>query len=168
MRLVPQDLMFLPLNMSTHFQSPRYQARLNANSRFLRLPAELRNRIYHYVNITDLQTFADKMVKPGLLNTCPQLREEYSDVFFGNEALKIEAYHGGASSWHQVQNKLAKRAIFEDCVFTDLLDFWSVGSSRRYCQRIYSDWQGNVQTGIMTIITRSGIRRWQWSRAYAD
>ena len=154
--------------MAANVQTSRYQAQLIGNPRFLTLPAELRNRIYQYVTITDLQTFADKMIKPGLLNASPQLRDEYSDVFFGNEALKFDAYHGAASSWHQVRSKQAKRAIFEDCVFTDLLDFWSVGSSRRYCQRIYSDWQGNVQTGIMTIITRSGIRRWQWSRAHAD
>lgn len=132
------------------------------------LPAELRIRVYKYVVIGDLQTFADKMSKPGLLKTSRQLREEYSDVFFSDEALKIDAYYGEGDAWHQVRGKQAKRAIFEECIFTDLLDFWSLASARRYCQRLYSNWQGNVQTGIMTIMTRSGIRRWQWSVAQAD
>lgn len=154
--------------MSIKFSKYSSVDALSLEQRFLLLPAEIRNRIYEYVTVTDLQTFADKMTKPVLLKAHFQVREEYSDIFFSSEALKIDSYHGAANSWHQVRSPQAKRKIFEDCVFTDLLDFWSVASSRRYCQRLYSDWQGNLQTGIMTIITRSGIKRWQWSMALAD
>ena len=142
--------------------------RMRGESHLLALPAELRMRIYDYVTMGDLQTFVDKMTKPSLLKTSRQIREEYPDIFFSNEALKVDAFYGAAGEWHQIRNQQTKRAIFEDCIFTDLLEFWSLASARRYCQRLYSNWQGNVQTGIMTVMTRSGIRRWQWSLAQAD
>lgn len=134
----------------------------------LALPAELRNRIYDFLAVVDLETFADKSTRPGLLKATSQLRAEYTDVLFGHEALKIDAYHGLDNIWRQVQHKAVKRTVFEESVFADLADFWSLGSARRYCQRLYSDWQGNVQTGIMTIATSSGLRRWQWSMAGLD
>ena len=138
------------------------------HSCFLALPGELRNRVYDFIVVSDLQAFADQARKPPLLDTSSQLSDEYSSVFFGSELLKFDAYFGEASIWQQVHNKQSKRLIFENCVFTDMLDFWSLASARRYCQRLYSDWQGNIRTGIMTIQTRSGIRRWQWSIACAD
>jgi hypothetical protein len=147
---------------------PENQIEIEPECRLLALPAELRNRIYDFLVLSDLQAFADLMVKPALLKASSQLGNEYSSVFFGSELLKFDAYVGEAGVWHQIQNKQSKRLIFETCVFTDILDFWSVASARRYCQRLYSDWQGNVRTGIMTIQTRSGIRRWQWSVACAD
>ena len=151
--------------MTAHISNARDMKELHCA--FLSLPAELRNRIYDFVAVADLQTFADRMIEPSLLKASRQIREEYSDIFFSNSALKFDAYQGAVNSWHHVEDKLSKRAIFERCVFTDLLEFWSVASSRRYCQRLYSDWQGNVQTGIMTIITKSGIKRWQWSMAHS-
>ena len=144
------------------------QNNMTTKCQLLALPAELRNRIYDFLVLSDLQTFADRMAKPALLKVCSQLGNEYSAVFFGNELLKFDAYFGDAGTWQKIEGKQSKRLIFETCVFTDMLDFWSVGSARRYCQRLYSDWQGNVRTGIMTIQTRSGIRRWQWSVACAD
>jgi hypothetical protein len=108
------------------------------------------------------------MAKPGLLKTSTQIRGEYSDVFFGSELLKFDAYVGEVGVWQQIKTKQGKRTIFETSIFTDMLEFWSVASARRYCQRLYSDWQGNVRTGIMTIQTRSGIHRFQWSVANMD
>lgn len=137
-------------------------------SPLLALPPELRNHVYDFIVLSDLQAFADQMIKPALLKVSPQLGDEYSRVFFGSELLKFDAYFGDAGTWQQIQNKQSKRMIFEACVFTDMLDFWSLASARRYCQRLYSDWQGNIRTGIMTIQTRSGIRRWQWSIACTD
>ena len=130
------------------------------------LPGELRNRIYDFLSTIDLETFVERTCKPGLLQASTQFRREYSDVFFANPALEIDAYSGHENGWRQIKSKQAKRMIFEQCVFIDLLDFWSFASARRYCQRMYSDWQGNVQTGIMTIRTRGGIKRWQctWHR----
>lgn len=156
----------VPSPLRAEVQTPPALAVMTSG--LLALPAELRNRIYDCVATIDLETFADKMTKPGLLKASSQLRTEYSDVFFGSDLLRLDAYSGISNTWQQVQNKRAKRTIFEGCIFTDLLEFWSVGSARRYCQRLYSDWQGNVQTGIMTINTGAGIRRWQWSLAQVE
>lgn len=134
----------------------------------LLLPRELRDHIYSFLVLSDLQAFVDKTIKPALLQTSIQVRNEYSEIFFDSELLKFDAYFGEGSTWQAIHSKQAKRNILENCVFTDMLDFWSVASARRYCQRLYSDWQGNVRTGIMTISTRSGIRRWQWSIACGD
>lgn len=135
-------------------------------SRFLALPAELRNRCYDFIVLSDLQAFSDNAIRPALLKTSLQLANEYSSILFCCELLKFDAYSG--ESWQQIQSKQAKRRIFENGCFTDMLDFWSLASARRYCQRLYSDWQGNIRTGIMTIQTRSGIRRWQWSIPCGD
>ena len=137
-------------------------------SPLLRLPVELRCQIYDFVVPSDLQSFADRMATPGLLKTSKQIRDEYSDVFFGSEFLKLDAYFGEVGVWQQVKTKQVKRAIFETSIFTDMSEFWSLASARRYCQRLYSDWQGNVLTGIMTIVIRSGIYRFQWSVASVD
>lgn len=135
-------------------------------SQFLALPAELRNRCYEFLVLSDLQAFADNAIRPALLKSSRQLANEYSGIFFDSELLKFDSYAG--ETWQQIRNKQAKRHIFETGVFMDMLDFWSLASARRYCQRLYSDWQGNIRTGIMTIQTRSGIRRWQWSIPYGD
>lgn len=147
---------------------PNCQDKVPPQSQLLRLPVELRCRIYDFVVPSDLQSFADRMAKPGLLKTSTQIRGEYSDVFFGSELLKFDAYVGEVGVWQQIKTKQGKRTIFETSIFTDMLEFWSVASARRYCQRLYSDWQGNVRTGIMTIQTRSGIHRFQWSVANVD
>lgn len=148
-------------------EGPAHGDETAALSGLLALPAELRNRIYECLVPADLQMFADNMTKPSLLKASSQLSGEYSSVFFDNELLKFDAYFGETGTWEQVRSKQSKRIIFENCVFTDLLDFWSLASARRYCQRLYSDLQGNIRTGIMTIQTTSGIRRWQWSMACA-
>lgn len=124
------------------------------------LPGEIRNLIYELVAVADLETFVEKMTKPGLLQTSKQLREEYIDIFFGSTALQIDAYNGPMDGWKQIRDKEDKRAIFEESTLLSLTGFWSLGSTRRYCQREYSNYQGNVQNGIMTIRMRSGIHRW--------
>ena len=148
-------------------EGPTHENEPVTPSEFPVLPAELRIRIYEYLVLADLQMFADNMTKPSLLKASSQLSDEYSSIFFDSELLKFDAYSGETDTWQQVRSKQSKRVIFEDCVFTDMLDFWSLASARRYCQRLYSDWQGNIRTGIMTIQTNSGIRRWQWSMACA-
>ena len=135
---------------------------------FLDLPAELRNRIYEDLCTPDLELFVERQTQPALLKTSHQLRKEYSSIFFSNESLKFDAYIGIDNSWQQVLDKETKRMILERGVLSNLVDFWSLASARRHCQRRYSDWQGNLQLGIMTVFTRAGIRRWLWCIAHVD
>ncbi len=134
----------------------------------LSLPGEIRNTIYALLVISDLEALAETMTKPLLLRTSHQLRKEYSDVFFSYSTLQIDAYHGLRNTWTTLQQPQAKRKVFEQCVLTDLLHFWSLASARRYCQRVYSDYQGGIETGIMTVRASDGIKRWQWSMPLAD
>lgn len=133
----------------------------------LSLPAEIRNLIYEFTVIADLETFIDKATKPGLLNTSKQLRQEYINIFFANPALQIEVYTGPPTGWQKVQDPESKCAVFEASTLTSSVNFWSLGSTRRYCQREYSNFQGNIENGIMTIkmFRSTGIHRWQWSRS---
>lgn len=132
------------------------------------LPAEIRNHVYGFAAVADLETFVDKAIKPGLLNASQQLRREYIDIFFGNTALQVEAYNGSSNGWCRIQEPGSKCEVFENSILLSSVGFWSLGSTRRYCQREYSNFQGNIQNGIMTIKMRSGIHRWQWTRSVND
>lgn len=134
------------------------------------LPPELRDLIYEFTRIVDLEAFIDKGTKPGLLNTSQQLRKEYINVFFANPALSIDAYSGPGNGWRSIKNPESQCVIFETGTFVSSVNFWSLGSTRRYCQREYSNFQGNIENGIMTIKMwqSTGIHRWQWSRALTD
>lgn len=137
----------------------REDAVVEAN--LLSLPGEIRNIIYEFAAIADFETLVEKMTNPGLLKTSKQLRGEYSDIFFDNAILQIDAYIGTVDTWQQVRNREVKRAIFEDGKLLSLMGFGiSRASARRYCRRQYSE---NVQNGMMTIRTKSGIHRWQWT-----
>ena len=136
-------------------------------SSFLSLPAEIRNKVYEFVATADLEAFVERMTKPGLLLTSKQLRREYIDIFFRTSALHIDAYNGPSDGWQQIRDPSYKCVVFERGTFLNLTGFWSLGSTRRYCQREYSNYQGNVQNGIMTIRLKSGMHRWQWT-CYLD
>lgn len=131
-------------------------------SRLLSLPAELRNRIYDYVLRHDLETFAETLRPPPTLQTHSQLRREYAGIFYGSEQLQVDAYYDATDAWCTVSDGRAKLAILQKCKFTDLTDFWSLASARRYCQRVSYN-RENVQRGIMTVATNAGFKRWQWS-----
>ena len=140
----------------------------NKEVHLLTLPPEIRNEIYTHLAHLDLEIFAETTAQPALLQTSHQLRDEYSSIFFSHPGLQIEAYHGLDNSWTTIRHMPTKRRVIEESLLTDLLHFWSLASARRYCQRIYSDHQGAVETGIITIRTRAGIRRWQWSMALSE
>jgi hypothetical protein len=139
---------------------PPARLKSRQESKFLSLASELRILIYQFVAVNDVEAFVESAKKPTLIRTSRQLEREYGDVFFESAALQLDAYD---STWSCVQSEEVKRAIFADCVFTELSAFCSLGSAKMYCQRLFFDWQGHIATGIATLNTSSGVRRWQWS-----
>lgn len=134
----------------------------DCKSPFLALPAELRNRIYELLVPYDIEAYADALRRPALLQVHPQVKREYTGLFYGSDLLKLDAYYDATDAWCSVSGAQAKLAILQKCTFTDLTDFWSLASARRYCQRVSYN-RENVQRGIMTIATNAGFKRWQWS-----
>jgi len=131
-------------------------------SPLLDLPAELRNRIYELLVPYDIEAYADNLRRPSLLQVGAQTKREYPGIFFGSDLLKLDAYYDATDAWCSVSGAQAKLAILQKCTFTDLTDFWSLASARRYCQRVSYN-RENVQRGIMTVATNAGFKRWQWS-----
>lgn len=133
-------------------------------SPLLALPPELRNNIYTFTLATDLSSFGETATLPPLLQTHPQLRHEYGPIFYLTPHLKIEEYHRLTDTWTEIRGLKAKRQILEASAYLDLYDFWSLASARRYCQRVgYGREERSVRRGIVTVVTRAGFRRWQWS-----
>ncbi|KAK4505403.1 hypothetical protein PRZ48_003366 [Zasmidium cellare] len=143
---------------------------MNAQTRsqFLLLPRELRDTIYEFAMINDLETFSEHLSKPSLLHVCRQTHEEYADIFFNGNLLRLETYSGQPPSWTSVQSRDEKQEIFENCVFRNLTDFWSLGSARRFCQRRFDNLGGDLKVGILSVSTVAGLRRWQWNMQRAD
>lgn len=132
-----------------------------SSSPFLALPPELRNRIYDFALLADVERFAETPRIPTLLGVCRQVRHEYAGVFYGTNRVKLDAYYGETDSWCEVRGGKAKQAVLEHATFLDLFEFWSLASARRYCQRNSRE---NVQKGLVTISTNTAsFRRWQWS-----
>lgn len=134
-----------------------------SSSPFLALPPELRNNIYAHTLPEDLAQFGETVTLPALLSTTPQLSDEYSPIFYLAPELKVEEYHSLTDAWTEVRELKAKRQILERSSYLDLYDFWSLASARRYCQRVGYGREGSVRRGIVTVVTRAGFRRWQWS-----
>ncbi|KAF2165033.1 hypothetical protein M409DRAFT_24420 [Zasmidium cellare ATCC 36951] len=134
-----------------------------AESRFLLLPRELRDAIYEFAMINDIEMLSEHLMKPSLLRVCRQTNEEYADIFFSNHLLRLDTFSGQPPTWTSVQDKDEKQAIFENCVFRNLTDFWSLGSARRFCQRRFDDLGGDLKVGILSTPTVTGLRRWQWN-----
>lgn len=132
-------------------------------SPFLRLPRELRDAIYEYAILNDLDTFSEDLTKPSLLRVGRQIHDEYADCLFNGNVLRVETFSGQPPSWTSVQSKDEKQKIFENCVFRNLTDFWSLGSARRFCQRRFDDLGGILKVGILTVSMADGLRRWQWN-----
>ena len=64
----------------------------NATSRLLRLPAELRNKIYHHtLTASEGQHVELTAIKQhsALLRTCSQIRKEATDIFYANNTFVI-------------------------------------------------------------------------------
>ncbi|KAK5124154.1 hypothetical protein LTR85_001857 [Meristemomyces frigidus] len=131
-------------------------------SAFLALPPELRIRIYEYALVEDVENYAETVRKPRLLSVCRLTEHEYAGFFYDTNLIKLDAYYNETDSWCEVKERQAKQVILEQATFTDLFDFWSLASARRYCQRICYN-RENVQRGIVAISTNAGFRRWQWS-----
>lgn len=135
---------------------------VNQDNPLLSLPAELRNSIYEYVLTDDVVAFADNMCSPSLLSVCNLIQDEYASLFYATNLIKLDAYYSNTDSWCEVKSASAKRNILEHSTFADLSDFWSLASARRYCQKVCYN-RENVQRGIVTIVTKAGMRRWQWN-----
>lgn len=134
-------------------------------SPLLTLPAELRNTIYEHLLAHDIDAFADDPSTfsiPPLLTVCHQLCDEYSSIFFTSRHIKIDAYYNDTDSWCEVRDSTARQVILRQSTFSDLADFWSLASARRYCQRVCHSRQ-NAQRGIVTVMTNAGFKRWQWN-----
>lgn len=128
------------------------------------LPQELRDVIYAYILIEDVEHFAETAQLPALLSVHPQIRHEYSARFYATPLLTLDAYYHATDSWCEIRGTAAKCAILERSHFTDLSMFWSLASARRYCQR------GGIALGlealgkgIVTVRTQAGTRRWLWT-----
>ena len=132
-------------------------------SPLLLLPVELRHRIYEYTATADLEIFADKTIKPGLLSTSKQLQKEYRPFFYDHASLNIEGIIRVDGEWEQFEDRDVRSRVFEQSFFTDMVDFWSVASARRYCRCLFWAEEGRLRTGVMSINTKGGIKRWQWT-----
>lgn len=137
------------------------------SSPLLALPPELRNNIYTFTLASDLSDFGETATLPSLLQTNIQLSTEYSPIFYLVPELKVEEYHSLTDTWTEVRELKAKRQILESSAYQDLYDFWSLASARRYCQRVGYGRAGSVRRGIVTVVTKAGFRRWQWSSGHA-
>lgn len=131
-------------------------------SPLMALPPELRNHIYEYTMINDVEIFAETVRLPSLLYVSQQISQEYAGMFYDTNLIKLDAYYSGTDSWCQITDRLAKQRTLQQSSFADLFDFWSLASARRYCQRICYN-RENVRRGIVTVWTNAGFRRWQWN-----
>lgn len=131
-------------------------------SAFLALPAELRNRVYEYALLDDIEAFAESVHTPALLAVCQLTEHEYGGFFYSTNLIKLDAYYHDTDSWCEVKGRREKQVVLEQATFADLFDFWSLASARRYCQRVCYN-RENVRRGIVAISTNAGFRRWQWS-----
>jgi hypothetical protein len=131
------------------------------SSALLNLPAELRNTIYEHHLPHALDTYADTLRPPALLQVSRQIQCEFAGVFYSSESLKLDIYYSSTDTWCPLVEARAKRAVLEsqEIELKDLADFWSLASARRHCQHV----GGDRQRGIMTVITTAGFRRWRWS-----
>lgn len=59
---------------------------------FLRLPPELRNRIYHalFANTEQPYLLTQERLSPPILFACRQIREEYGGIFYSNTTFQFE------------------------------------------------------------------------------
>lgn len=130
-------------------------------SPLLNLPAELRNTIYEHHLPQALDTYADTLRPPALLQVSRQIRREFAGVFYGSDSLKLDVYYNSTDSWCPLPDARAKRAVLEsqEIELKDLADFWSLASARRHCQHV----GGDRKRGIMTVMTTTGFRRWMFS-----
>ncbi|KXL41384.1 hypothetical protein M433DRAFT_148794 [Acidomyces richmondensis BFW] len=133
-------------------------------SDLLRLPAELRNKIYDFTLPDSIEVFAETGHLPSLLRTSRQIHREYSSIFYSTDRIKFDAYYHETDSWCEIAGWEAKQAILEckNTVLVSLLEFWSLASARRYCQRSGLN-RESLQRGIVTVATSTGFRRWQWN-----
>lgn len=131
------------------------------SSALLNLPAELRNTIYEHHLPHALDTYADTLRLPVLLQVSRQIQREFASVFYSSDCLKLDIYYSSTDTWCPLAEARAKRAVLEsqEIELKDLADFWSLASARRHCQHI----GGERQRGMMTVITTAGFRRWMWS-----
>ncbi|KAK4545262.1 hypothetical protein LTR36_003442 [Oleoguttula mirabilis] len=67
-------------------------SRFNGNSRFLKLPPELRNRIYYLAALDALPAHIDfqTQLPPGLLTTCRQIRDEFASIYLSDAIMTLE------------------------------------------------------------------------------
>lgn len=128
----------------------------------LSLPPELRLEIYTHLLPATLTHYADSPSHPpSLLLTSHQLRHEFTPLFYGSDALKLDAYYSSTDSWCSLTDSRAKRVVLESqgVVFKDLADFWSLASARRLCEHT----GGERGCGILTVFVAGvGARRWMW------
>ena len=75
----------------------------NSKSRFLSLPAELRNEIYRLVLVEDkrLNIKKDLPTQPGLLRACRQTRQEGLDIYLQDNYFVFYINHFDASTYLQ-------------------------------------------------------------------
>lgn len=136
----------------------------------MRLPAELRDEIYHFVALNDCFVFADHVHRPSLLQACRQLREEYACVFFADGLVAFDEYHLETDAWSVVLGKTAKMDVFARSLFVDMAGLVnSLAGAQRYCQkrceRTASPHVKRRRHGIMTLSINGSPRYWTWFAA---
>lgn len=89
----PQHKMHLPQRDQTIGSCDDARSDAERKHSLLNLPPELRNRIYEYVLVNrclKITVSKEKHSQPPLLETCRQLREEASGIFYSQNELKMD------------------------------------------------------------------------------
>ncbi|KAK6390067.1 hypothetical protein LTR65_005880 [Meristemomyces frigidus] len=85
----------------------------NTNSPFLKLPPELRNRIYYLAALDALPAHVRNHLLPALLTTCRQTRAEFSSLYFSDAIMTLERKVHVSSEYtsHRVSDVTTLKAL---------------------------------------------------------
>ena len=128
--------------------------------RLLALPAELRNRIYEFIVLLDLETFLCNQTKPRLFHVSRQLRDEYTASFYGSELLAFDIYSRESGTWTHIVDAGSRKFIFERCRLIVSFGRLPAKEVRNACEKVFPYLFRNAYIGIIAIQTNNGVERW--------
>lgn len=87
--------------------------RRNATTRLLKLPPELRNRIYFYIAVQGVKAHVEEQTEPALLRASRQLRAEFHGLYYSNVVMQMERhrYIQGKSVWEPMADFAFLKAL---------------------------------------------------------
>lgn len=132
-----------------------------AGTSFVDLPAELRVLIYEDAAHDDLLAFAVSFRRPALLavRDCG-IGREYSDIFFDDKHLTLDAYCTEVGTWRALCGAAAKQSILRGATFHALLDR-SLPSAQRYTAR-KAVHRLMARYGLLTLFIGGAPRLFLW------